>query len=202
MFGEVRTSAAFQLFSDKKFRALTDFDLISKEEQDRIFNELVIAGLVIMMMTFEAPDLRMDEEMKQFLLTFKDSIGEGYILALKDLGIERKHLDLWRGLIKMRYEEYSKDKAEIRKAAMEMEDDLTITKLEDIQLLLPLNTVAIGTHNHICRGKTKGKDELFKYILKWLGKFYVHFRVTFEGGKITFWKRVLIKIFRLFHCQY
>lgn len=101
----------------------------------------------------------------------------------------------------MRYEEYYQDKNKAREAAMIIESrekELDENSLLDIQLMLPLQTVAIGTHHHICRQKTRGKDELFKRLVKLMGKFYVEIRVPLEGGKITRWKSLVVKIKRLF----
>lgn len=188
---------SFELFNDKIFRALADFEHLPQTERDRIYNELVLAGLIMMIFTLEAPDLNVDGQTKQYFADIKERISEGYVLNLKEMGIEKKFLDMWKTLIKMRYDEYSKDKFDIRKAAMDLESktgELTVDKLNDIQLLLPVNTIAIGAHHHIVRGKTKGRDELFKYLLKWLGRFYVDFRVAMERGKaITPLERLFVK---------
>lgn len=193
---------AFKLFQDSKFRKLADFDVINQTEQDRIFNELVLAYLIILMFIFEAPDLRIDVPLKEYFLVVKDNIPKAYINKLKELGIEKKYLSDWERLIDMRYKEYSKDKLELRGVAMDIEtkdSTLTTDKLNDIQLLLPVQTVAIGCHHHICRSKTEGKDELFKLILHFLSKFYVEIRITAEGGKITFWKKLFVKMKRVFN---
>ena len=50
---------------------------------------------------------------------------------------------------------------------------------------MPVQAVAIGCHNHLCRGNAAGQDDLFKRILNSLSKFYVEFRIRLEGGKIT-----------------
>jgi len=193
---------AFKLFRDKKFRQLLDFNSLEKMEQDRIFNELVVSNLTLLMLTLEAPDLRIDSDVKEYFFTFKDEIPKTHVDFLKELGIEKKYLDDWEKLIKMRYEEYSEDKYKARQAAIEIESkekELTTDGLVDIQLLLPVQTVVIGCHHHICRGKTKGKDELFKLILRSLSRFYVEVRVPLEGGKITFWGRVRAKIRHFWH---
>lgn len=187
---------AFHLFRDKRFRQLVNFEKLEKIEQDRIFNELVVSGLVLLMITLESPDLRVPEELKEYFLMVKEELPSSHTNLLTSYGIEKKYLADWDKLIKMRYEEYNKDKLEIRKAAMEMDskkEDLTLKGLGNIQLLLPVQTVAIGCHHHICRGKTEGKDELFKLILKRMGRFYVEIRVPLEGGKINFWSKLRVK---------
>ncbi len=188
---------AFKLFRDRKFRQFLEFDKLKKIEQDRIFNELVVTNLILLMLTLEAPDLRMDSDVKDYFFALKDELPKAHVNCLRELGIEEKYLRGWRKLIHMRYEEYSKDKHEARQAAMEIESrqkELTTEGLVDIQLLLPVQTVAIGCHYHLLRGKVRGKDELFKLIVRSLGRFYVEVRVPLEGGKITFGKKNRVKI--------
>ena len=88
----------------------------------------------------------------------------------------------------MRYEEYSRDKHEVRATAMQIESgekSLDLDGLSRIQLLVPVQAVSIGCHHHVCRGNTAGQDDLFKQILKSLSKFYVGLRIRLEGGKIN-----------------
>lgn len=186
-----------KIFWDKKFRRLAEFGKLEQSEQDRIFNELVLAPLVLLMITFEAPDLRQSKDFREYLLTVRDEIPKAHLEYLRSLGIEKKYLTDWEKLIKMRYEEYSQDKLEARQAMMEFESqekDLTTSDLDDINLFLPVFTVAVGCHHHICRGKTKGKDKLFKYFVKRLSRFYVEFRAVAEGAKITPWKKLKMKL--------
>ena len=60
-------ATAFKLFKNERFRKLIFFDSITQLEQDRIFNELVLAVLTVIMLTCDAPDI--PEENKVF---FKD----------------------------------------------------------------------------------------------------------------------------------
>ena len=196
VFDQTANRRAFKIFRDKKFRQLIKFNKLQQVEQDRIFNELVLAGIVLIMLTLESPDLRIKNEFKEYFDFVREKIPEAHLGYLKELGIERKHRRLWKKLINMRYNEYYDNRLKTREAAISMEskeEEMTIKKLEDIQLTLPVNTVAIGCHHHICRGKTKGKDELFKLILRWLSKMYVEIRVPLEGGKINLLTKTLVK---------
>jgi len=65
------------------------------------------------------------------------------------------------------------------------EKGLDMDSLSKIQMLVPVQAVAIGCHHHNCRSRTEGRDELFKLTLSSLSKFYVEIRVRFEGGTIT-----------------
>ena len=190
---------AFELFSGNKFRELAGFDTLSQAEQDRIFNELIVADIVLIMLVLEAPDLRVPPEFRDYLSELKEMIPEAHIAYLKTSGLEAEHLQVWEKLISLRYEEYAKDKHEVRSADMKIEargKTLDLDDLSRIQLLVPVQVVAIGCHRHICRGETDGRNELFKLTLRALSKFYVDIRVRLEGGKITFLTRARVAVKR------
>jgi hypothetical protein len=185
---QAAAGSAFQLFRDQEFRRLAGLERLSQTEQDRIFNELVVASLVLIMLALEAPDLRVPREFRDYLAELKKRIPKAYVDHLRTLGVEAKHLRVWEKLIGMRYEEYARDRHDVRAAAMEIESSekaLDLDDLSKIQMLVPVQAVAIGCHHHICRGDTKGQDALFKLTLRSLSRFYVEVRVRFEGGRIT-----------------
>jgi hypothetical protein len=199
---QVAVHNAFGLFRDKEFRRLANFDVLSQVEQDRIFNELVLSYLVLVILVLEAPDLRVPGEFRDYLRDLKEKIPAAHMEYLRTLGMEDGHLRDWGRLIDMRYEEYAKDRHEVRAAAMEIESAekaLDLDDLEKIQMLLPVQTVAIGCHDHVCRGETKGRDDLFKLILKSLSKFYIDIRIRLEGGKVTPLTRARVALGRVIH---
>jgi hypothetical protein len=192
---------AFEFFQDNQFRRRANFDRLPTGEHDRIFNELVVANLALIMLILEAPDLRVADELKPFLRDIQTNLPQAHVRELEKLGIAGEHLEIWAKLIEMRYGEYAKDRHSVRAAAMQLESaekDLDLEDLSKIQLLVPVQAVAIGCHHHVCRGKVEGRDELFKLIVRSLGKFYVQIRLLLEVGKITpmmrarvAWKRLL-----------
>jgi hypothetical protein len=193
-------SSAYELFCDKEFRRLAGLELLSQVEQDRIFNELVVAFLVLIMLLLEASDLRVPRELRNYLAALNQRISEAYVENLKTLGVGTNQLRDWEKLISMRYEEYARDKHEVRAAAMQIEStekSLDLDGLSRIQLLVPVQAVSIGCHHHICRGNTDGQDDLFKQIFKSLSKFYVEVRIRLEGGKITPLTRARVKLKRM-----
>ena len=193
--------AAFQLFGEKQFRRLAGFEQLTQVEQDRIFNELVVAFLVLIMLLLEAPDLRAADELREYLASLNKAIPKAYVNHLRSLGVEANHLRDWEKLIDMRYEEYARDRHDVRAAAMQLESaekSLDLDDLSKIQMLVPVQAVAIGCHHHICRGKTEGQDDLFKLTLRSLSIFYVELRVRFEGGKITPLTRARVALKRVF----
>jgi hypothetical protein len=183
---------AFKLFKDREFRRLAGFDTLGQVEQDRIFNELVVACIVLIILVLEAPDLRVPPEFRGYLTGLKEMIPKAYVDELRTLGVESEHLRVWEKLISLRYEEYAKDRHEVRSAAMHLESrekTLDLDDLSRIQLLVPVQAAAIGCHHHICRGDTDSRDELFKLTVRSLARFYVDLRIRLEGGKITFLMR-------------
>ena len=198
---QAAAASAYELFRDKQFRRLAGFERLSQTEQDRIFNELVVSFLVLIMLLVEAPDLRGDKEFRDYLGGLNKKIPKAYVDNLKSLGVEAGGLRDWEKLIAMRYEEYARDKHDVRAAAMQIESaekGLDLDGLSKIQMLVPVQAVTIGCHHHICRGETDGRDELFKLTLKSLSEFYVELRVRFEGGKITPLTRARVAVKRLF----
>jgi hypothetical protein len=180
--------SAFHLFRDGQFRRLAGFARLSQTEQDRIFNELVVAYIVLIILALEAPDLRIAGEFRHYLAGLNKKIPKAYVDHLKNLGVEARHLLDWEKLIAMRYDEYARDRHDVRAAAMQIESSqkkLDLDSLSKIQMLLPVQTVAIGCHRHVCRRDTNGHDELFKLTLNSLSRFYVAIRVRLEGGKMT-----------------
>jgi hypothetical protein len=185
---QAAAGSAFHLFRDKQFRRLAGIEQLSQTEQDRIFNELVVAFVALIMLLLEAPDLRVSKEFQNYLAGLNKIIPKAHVDHLRTLGVESNHLRDWEKLIAMRYEEYARDRHDVRAAAMQMESsekDLDLDDLSKIQMLVPVQAVAIGCHRHICRGHTDGRDDLFKVTLKSLSLFYVELRVRLEGGRIT-----------------
>ena len=199
---QVASHQAFQLYQDKEFRRLANFEAFSQVEQDRIFNELVVSYAVLIMLMLEAPDLRVPSEFRDYLLALKEKISQAHLDSLQSLGVEAEHLQVWKKLMDLRYEEYTKDRHEVRAAAMAMqssEKPLDFEDLSKIQMLVPVQTVAIGCHHHVCRGITQGRDDLFKLILRSLSRFYVDMRIRMEGGKITPLTRARATLNRVIH---
>jgi hypothetical protein len=199
---QAAATSAFHLFRNKQFRRLAGIEQFSQAEQDRIFNELVVAFLVLIMLVLEAPDLRVARDVQAYLAGLKKTIPKAYVNHLRTLRVEPSYLRDWEKLIEMRYEEYARDRHDVRAAAMRIESaekDLDLDDLSKIQMLVPVQAVAIGCHQHICRSETDGHDDLFKFTLRSLSMFYVELRVRLEGGRITPLTRARVALKRMLH---
>jgi len=189
--------AAVKLFRDKRFRRLAALEQLDQTEHDRIFNELVVTCLTLIMLLLEAPDLRVAGDFQRYLADMSKKIPRAHLDHLESLGVESDPLQDWEKLIAMRYEEYARDRHSVRAAAMQIESAtkvLDLDGLSKIHLLLPLQVVAIGCHDHICRGDMEGRNDLFHLTLDSLTMFYVEIRVRLEGGKITALTRVRMAV--------
>jgi hypothetical protein len=174
---QAAADSAFSLFRDRQFRRLAGIEQLSQTEQDRIFNELLVASVVLIMLLLEAPALRLGRELRTYLVGLNKRVPKA-------------HVD---------HEEFARARHDVRAAAMRIESSgkaLALDDLSKIQLLVPVQSVAIGCHHHVCHGETEGKDELFKLMLKSLSMFYVELRVRFEGGRITPLTRALMALKR------
>lgn len=187
---------AFQIYRHPKFRRLISFESLEKIEQDRIFNELVVTNIVLLMLSLESKDLKIPEELKDYFLLVRDNLPKAHCNELAGYGIEKEYLDIWNKLIKLRYEEYVNNKNKVREASMQAEakeKELTVRDIEDIQSILPAQTTAFGCFDHICRGKTKGREELLRFLVRRQGRFYIQMRILLEGVKLPLWKKVKMK---------
>ncbi len=199
---QTAAASAYELFRNGDFRGAAGLALLGQVEEDRIFNELVVGFLALIMLLLEAPDLRASQELREHFAGLNKRIPEAYVENLKSLGVGANYLRDWEKLISMRYEEYARDKHHVRSTAMQIESaekTLDLDTLSRIQLLVPVQAVSIGCHHHICRGNTVGRDELFKKILQSLTKFYVELRVRLEGGKINPLTRARVAVKRMLH---
>ena len=104
----------------------------------------------------QTPTIRAD------FASLNQRIPGAHVDYLRTSGVEAEHLRDWEKLIAMRYEEYARDRHGVRAAAMQIESadkDLDRDGLALIQLLVPVQAVAIGCHHHVCRGNTEGQKE-------------------------------------------
>jgi len=126
------------------------------------------------MLSLAANDLRLPDEIKNYLLFVKEKIPSAHEEIINEIGVEGKYRRLWKKLIDTRSKEYSQGKKLAREVVIEYENKhkpLVISDLERINLILPPLTVAVGAFKHMARKKTKGKEKLFKLITKGLSRF-------------------------------
>lgn len=150
--------ASFFLFKDKAFRRSIDgFDAMEQVEQDRIFNEIVVSGLVLAILMYQTfADTAQNEEKKSYFLELATEMESRYGNNLRELKVDEGLAALWKDLIRMRRDEYKKDFSNHK---------------EQFGSFMQINpwpiVVAIGGSDHISRGKAEPEGELFRIFRHW-----------------------------------
>jgi len=150
--------SAFKFYRDKEVRNQINFETIKQVEQDRIFNEIVVAGLGLAILMFKSlADIKNDDKLINFYNELAVETASSYGNWLIEMGTEEKFAKIWKQLIEMRCSECEKDFLENRK------------HFPDPNKSNPwIAVVAINCHSHIRRGKGEPEDPLFLMTVRWV----------------------------------
>lgn len=153
------SKSAFRLFREKDFRVWLEFDELTQQEQDRIFNELMVtAGCLSVLMTETLIKFH-EDDFKDFLKQVAGKLTTIHQETIRSLGVEDHLVKMWDDLLNIRKNEYMQDYNQYRSELPNVEEDnpwILVT--------------AVGGFDHITRGKGKPTDLVYRMILKWLGK--------------------------------
>jgi len=163
---EAVASLSFDVWNRKDFRLFVNFPNISQTEQDRIFNELEVCILGLMVLKFDDGISRKDKEFGLMLVHFENKLIEGFLNLFRNLKVEEKYVKQWRTLIDMRLSEYRKD---YKIAIKESEKMKELDENEDLKISWArIETITIDCLTHIRRGTVEERDPLWKFLRKWL----------------------------------
>lgn len=159
---------SFDLFNDIRFRQAAKFDQLSQSEHDRIFNELIVSAMTMALFGIARAEVLVKPGDYHFWRSVHDQLLKQFERALRDFGANQVHTKQYRELITLRYDEYE----QLAKQAW----DIWNTEEQEFQKLPPIgqeiaswvNAVAIGTADHIKRGKLNQKDKLPCLLRQWL----------------------------------
>lgn len=162
---KVIPAASFEFWERKEFRELVNFTKLSRTEQDRMFNELEVSllGLFDLHLTYIA-SIAQNEYRKVISILQKELVAS-FIALFSELGVEKKHINIWNVLIDMRFKEYWKHyKAALKEARgwkeFKGDDYMRVTWAR-------IETITIDCLRHIRRGKVEKDDPLWKLLRKW-----------------------------------
>ncbi len=151
------THAAWDIFRSPELRRLMTFEKIDQTEQDRIFNELVVCGLTLVLLSLETVTRMVEDDAKVFTQSLRQDLSIAYARQLGQLGIAKKYQRLWNRLVEMRCDEYREDWLEYR------------AQLPDPEHANPWpKVIAIGGLHHLRRGKTSPQDPMFSQLIAWI----------------------------------
>lgn len=162
---QVAASSSFEFWQRKDFRLYVNFQSLSQTEQDRMFNELEVSVLGLFTLSLDYAISIAKVEYKKLLKTLQKEITYGFLQLFSDLGIEKKFLDQWDVLIKMRFKEYH-EHLEVAVKESGFWDELKGDE-EGRQAWARIETITIDCLTHIRRGDVKKDDPLWKLLRKW-----------------------------------
>lgn len=161
-------SSAYQVFLDKRFRELVKFDEQAEEEQNRIFNELVVTGLVFSLFFIEDRESFAKAGRKEFWKNVSEKIPVSMADGLAKMDIPKGYVSIWKKLLKKRTKEYL-EKRKITESVWREEFSKIKKSEKNKGDILRIETVAIGSLMHIARNEERENEKFLRNHLKaWL----------------------------------
>ena len=158
--------SVFHTFKETQFRELANFSKLPVAEHDRIFNELEVAGIYLGIFYIEtAKSLGNDFH---FWRDVEEALPKQLQRKLMGFGVDGGNAKLMRELIEMRRKEYEELAEHVWSGSNQAQTEFKQMPPEMKRLASLLQATAIGTADHIRRGKLKEKDPLIRYINGWL----------------------------------
>jgi len=168
LLDEIVLPSVFSTFNEKIFRELTHFKKLSVLEHDRIFNELEVTGICIADYYLETVKQFVKDGDFHFWRDVKNELSRQFQKKLEGYGIDSSSAKLMRKLVDIRYEEYDNLAEKVWDASGKFKTELKSLDPEMKRLASMIQATAVGTSDHIRRGKVKEGDPLIKYLNKWL----------------------------------
>src|SRR3989338_3894595 len=150
IFGSNRALAIFQ---DKDFRRLSNFSQIGEGEQNRIFNELTVTNLILLMLILDQLAQEAEgQERKGYLLALRQAAPEYFRGFIKRINIPKDLAEIWSQLIDLRYDQYCRDFLDWRGAAL---NDEKLADFGSDNRLMIFRTAVFGLYQHLTPGQVK-----------------------------------------------
>lgn len=159
--------SAFKVFIDEQFRKSIDFEKETQEEQDRIWNELAVTGLLFLLVFLDDYLKTNDSDRHLFWDDVRSEIIPEFIKWLEELNIPGEFIKVWRKLIDLRLEEFKERREIIFKMYNKEISDENNPEVKDA--FIRLETLVISGAMHITRGNDQKIILLKKYLNAWLG---------------------------------
>lgn len=164
---KVAAGSGYEIFLDQKICQLMNFENQTQSEKDRIFNELVVTALVLLLSIVESrlPDI--EPSRQEFWQTVHKEIPDIFTQWLTELEVHRNHVDIWRKLIDLRYDEYKENRWRVKQALV---DELEKNRDEEEinEMAVRVATLTTSGLLHITRGRAKPDHPLRKSLRTWL----------------------------------
>jgi len=161
------TSSAFRVFLDNHFRTMVNFAKQNQTEQDRMFNELVVTALLLLISIVKDRLYFITTDRQEFWRRVLEQIPGNLVNWLGSLGIEKKYADIWRKLIDLRLNEYQERQSQTRLAwTEEINQNPNQERLNDA--MVRVETLTVSSMLHLTRGQAERDDPLRRRLRTWL----------------------------------
>lgn len=147
---------AYKIWDLSEFRELVNFEQISQQEQDRIFNELEVTAVGLVILSGEHHGLNKE---------FEQLIVKSFLGLYQKIGTEKEYIDIWAELIRMRTAEYRQD-YNLALEQLEKAKEFQDKKTPVFYHWLRIEVLTLDGLSHIRRGKIKKGDKLKKLLLE------------------------------------
>jgi|SRR3989344_95102 len=170
MLDEIILLSVFRTFQEDKFRELANFKKLPISEHDRIFNELEVAGMCMAVFYLETAKNFVRDGEFHFWRDVEEELPRQLQKKLVGFGVSSSDGKLMKQLIDMRYKEYNELAEQILRADTTISSEFKNKPPEIKRLMGMAQAIAVGTADHIRRGKLEEKDSLIKHLVLWLIK--------------------------------
>ncbi len=159
--------SVYQTFQDVQLRQLAHFEKLPTSEHDRIFNELLVAGIISVENYLDAQKEHVRDGDFHFWRNVLEELPRQYTKKMISLGVDSGNAKLMRQLVEMRYTEYEELADEVWQASNGASKEFRDLEPEQKRLASMIQGIAIGTASHIFRGKLQDGDPLTQYLAAW-----------------------------------
>lgn len=168
LLDEMILPSVFSTFRESRFRELAYFRKLLVSEHDRIFNELEVAGMCLGIFYLGTAKYFMGPQDFHFWRDVEEYLPKQLQTKLISYGVDGGNAKLMRQLIEMRYKEYEKLAEHVWNASDIRETEFKNLRPELKRIASLVQGIAIGTTDHVRRGKLAEKDPLIQYLISWL----------------------------------
>jgi|GEM_PF-3160580 len=175
ILNEMVLPSVFYTFQEEKFRELARFKKLPVSEHDRIFNELEVAGICLAIFSLRALKLARIEDY-HFWQDTEEHLPKQFQRILIGYGVSSSNAKLMRELIDMRREEYESIAEQVWDVSTQYKPEFLSLPPEMKIFAARVQATAVGTTDHIRRGKIRKNDPLIKYLVSWLMHLYKKIR--------------------------
>jgi len=180
LLNEIILPSVFRAFREDKFRELAKFEKLPVVEHDRIFNELEVAGICLAVFYLRSAKYLARPEDYHFWQRTEEHLPKQLQKILTGYGASGSNAKLIRELIDMRREEYEKIAEKVWEASDNLNPEFRDWTPEMKHFAVRIQAIAVGTTDHIRRGKIKEDDLLIKHLAGWLMTLYIKIKKFVE----------------------